>query len=73
MHDPDALEEAVIHAARKEVAAVRDINAKEIDLLVANQVDSTLHLCRRWFRHGEYLQVEIDTDMETCTLIPVGR
>ena len=28
-------------------------------------------LCGRWFRDGEYLTVEIDTDAQTCVVVPV--
>lgn len=24
----------------------------------------------RWFKYGEYLKVEVDTEAETCTVVP---
>jgi len=34
----------------------------------------THDLCaKKWFEYGEYLTVEIDTDAQTCVVVPVGK
>lgn len=33
------------------------------------EMENAWRLCSRWFRHGELLTVEIDTDKETCVVV----
>ena len=47
-----------------------DDEAEAIRELRGNKIRE---LCLRWFEYGEYLRVEVDTDAETCTVIPVRR
>lgn len=46
----------------------RAIENKVNDL---DEFDEIKALANRWFKHGEYLTVEIDTESETCTVVPV--
>ena len=41
----------------------------ETQLLREHRNESIYDLCKKWFKYGEYLQVEIDTEKKTCTVI----
>lgn len=72
MKDPDVLhdgiEEAVDAALRgsglpdDEQEALREIRVEKAGDVAAN-----------WFKYGEYLTVEIDTEKETIRVVPVGE
>ena len=66
--DPDALHDCIEtsldetdygNLSQAEVEAVRAIRHQEIR-----------DLCATWFEYGEYLTVEVDTETETCTVVP---
>ena len=59
MKAPDALDDAIDDAVGPDAA-------EEIKTKVRA-------LCSRWFQYGEYLQVEIDTSAETCTVVRAKR
>jgi hypothetical protein len=40
-------------------------------LIIDHRDDIAYDVCRKWFRGGEYLTVEIDTEEETITVLPV--
>lgn len=66
--DPDVLHEAIEEAVEDtidaagldedEAEAIRDLRIKK----VRDQVG-------KWFEYGEYLEVEIDTEKDTCTVV----
>ncbi len=60
---PDALEMAIEDATD----AVPGDDDRE-DLKVA-----AYKAAIRWFSHGEALTVELDTDRNTCVVVPAGR
>jgi hypothetical protein len=31
--------------------------------------DTLYNLCSTWFKYGEYLSVEVDTEQKTCTVL----
>lgn len=55
LKDPDALHEAIREARRKG----SDVDEPQINRIAA-----------KWFKYGEYLTVELDTETETCVLVP---
>lgn len=68
MKDPDTLYDAIGDAVTKTVNAMLD-DPDERDVLVKTRVDKVSEICRKWFKYGEYLTVEIDTDAETCVVV----
>lgn len=56
MKSPDAFDDA-IHEALKVCTRESDEEIREI--------------CKKWFRYGEYLTVEIDTKEKTCKVVEV--
>jgi hypothetical protein len=67
MKDPDTLQDAIADAVHANTADIADederISVKEV------RSDKAHKLCRKWFRYGEYLEVEIDTDAGTCVVV----
>lgn len=71
MKDPDTLSDAIDDALESELSFIVDDDEREAVAEVRREKISTL--CNKWFEYGEYLEVEIDTDAKTCTVVPVKR
>lgn len=56
MKCPDALSRAITQATQA-ADTKDDVEALEV-------------LCARWFRYGECISIEIDTEQKTCVVIP---
>lgn len=72
MKDPDTLIDAIDEAVKAELSAM-NLPADEQELLLDSRREKVNEVCSEWFRYGEYLCVEIDTDAKTCTVQPVDR
>ena len=71
MKDPDTLSDAIdeaVHKSMRDSPALSDSEREAAEEVRANNVRG---LCMRWFRYSECLTVEIDTDKQTCTVLPV--
>ncbi len=66
MKDPDTLHDAI---GDKTVADILDEDERDAVADLRNK--KTRELCGEWFEYGEYLQVEVDTDAKTCTVLTV--
>lgn len=66
MKCPDALDQAIIKAAEGEIGGPPD--SEEHDIMFDDLVAKTKILAMRWFRYGEYVNLTIDTDTETCVV-----
>lgn len=73
MKNPDALDEAIQDAVRKELAANDGIAADEVDLLMEHRTEKIREACKQWFQYGEYLTVEVDTEANTCVVQKADR
>jgi len=71
MKCPDALYEAIQGAAEESLQPTQGISAAQREQLVEQRVDAIVAICEEWFRYGEYLTVEVDTEVKTCTVKPV--
>lgn len=71
MKDPDTLHDA-IHDAVKAIE-IPGLDSEELSLVREKRFDTINELCGQWFKYGEYLCVEIDTDAGICTVVPVER
>jgi len=60
MKTPDALEQTI-----EEVEDQLTVRGKSIS--------DVQDLCEKWFKYGESLTVEIDTEAQTCVVVPVGE
>ncbi len=72
MKDPDTLADAIDEAVREQLQTL-GLSPEEQELLVEHRRESVDELCCRWFRYSEYLEVEIDTEAQTCTVVPVNK
>ena len=57
MKTPDALEQTI-----EEVEDQLTVRGKSIS--------DVQDLCEKWFKYGESLTVEIDTEAQTCVVVP---
>lgn len=73
MKCPDALRDAVHDAVKDEIQNRKDLETTDDDArnyAAKERIDAVNDICAKWFRYGEYLRVEVDTDAETCVVIP---
>ena len=67
--DPDSLGESIAEAVS---ATIPDGTPDdEHEALQELREERTRAFCYKFFKYGEYLTVEIDTDAGTCTVVPV--
>lgn len=70
MKDPDTLHDAIKLAVGKSLDAVAISEDDELEALAEVRAEKVREICSRWFKYGEYLTVEIDTEAGTCTVLP---
>lgn len=72
MKDPDVLHDSIQEAVENELKGqgVGVTAPDEVEALSEIRRDKVRALCAKWFRYGEYLTVEIDTDADTCVVCP---
>jgi demethoxyubiquinone hydroxylase (CLK1/Coq7/Cat5 family) len=66
MKDPDTLHDAITEAVAKEVGAMTSADAEEKAEIAVIRTEKTGELCAKWFRYGEYVTIEIDTEAKTA-------
>lgn len=66
MKCPDALERAIEEAAEDEVGDIGE--SEEADIEYERLVEVAKKAAAKWFKWGEYIEVSIDTDKETCVV-----
>jgi hypothetical protein len=70
MKCPDALHEAIEEAVKKSLPDI-GMDDDERDAVAEKRYEKTKDLCvKQWFQYGEYIDVEVDTDAMTCTVVP---
>lgn len=67
MKDPDTLHDAITDAIKD--LKFPDLSDDEAELVRDKRNEEVGSLCSKWFKYGEYLCVEIDTEAETCTVV----
>lgn len=70
MKTPDALADSIEEAAHEWAAQIESLDDDERAELAESKREKWRDLAGKWFRHGEYITVEIDTDAQTCTVVP---
>ena len=68
MKDPDTLHDAIADAVHADTESITDEDERTAVKEVRS--DKFRAVARKWFKWGEYLTVEIDTDAQTCTVVP---
>jgi hypothetical protein len=66
MKCPDALERAIDKEVMSEVSDISDPDEREEAFHVL--VDKCKKITEKWFEYGEYIQIIIDTEDETCVV-----
>lgn len=70
LKDPDTLYDAINDA----VAEIETgLSASETDAIKEVRKKEYKELSKKWFEYGEYVTLEIDTEKETCIVIPVAE
>jgi hypothetical protein len=69
MKDPDTLYDA-IKDATDALPMIEGLTPGEMALVRERRAQEARTVCHRWFEHGEYLTVEVDTETETCVVVP---
>ena len=67
--DPDALHDCI--DTELEDLKIEGLNEKELEVVREKRKEEITDLCAKWFEYGEYLVVEVDTEKETCEVMPV--
>ena len=69
--DPDAIGDAIMEAAEKEVNAIEGLSQDEKEMLMETRQEKLSNLFNTFFEWGEYIRIEIDTEAKTARVIPV--
>ena len=70
---PDALTEAVYEAVAQEVADEHIPDDAERESVQEEREEALReYLERKWFRYGEYVNIEVDTDKHTAEVVPIS-
>ena len=70
MKDPDQLYDAASEAVNDELKAT-NLDEEERDAIREMRTEKVTSIADKWFRWGEYLTVEIDTETKTIRVVPV--
>jgi hypothetical protein len=73
MKDPDTLYDAIKDAVKENLSSIPGLDSDEREKLQEIREESVREIASKWFKYGEYLRVEIDTDAKTCMVLPVER
>lgn len=69
MKDPDTLHDAIRDAVAENVGSMEGLDNEEKAEIATIRREKVAELCSKWFKYSEYLTVEIDTDLMTCTVV----
>lgn len=70
MKDPDTLHDCIKEAVEAEIGESLP-DKDEFESVVEMRSEKVAKVCAEWFKWGEYLTVEIDTEAKTCVVVPV--
>lgn len=70
MKDPDVLHDAIEEAVDSAVDKMDGLDADEREAVKDKRKENVADSCCAWFKYGEYLTVEVDTDAKTCVVVP---
>jgi len=67
MKNPDALMDSITEAVKD--LSIDGIEDDEIEDFKETQIEEAKSICAKWFKWGEYLTVEVDTEDGTCVVL----
>ena len=50
---------------------VEGLSLEETEELKETRESEALDICGKWFEYDEYIKVEVDTELKTCTVLEV--
>ena len=68
--DPDGPSDSIDEAARKSIAAIEGLSEPEREALEEKRIEALREATAKWFKWGEYVDIEIDTEAGTATVLP---
>jgi hypothetical protein len=68
MKDPDTLSDAIADAVDEELKPL-NLPEDEREAVAEKRIEKVGDVCDKWFKYGEYLTVEIDTEAKTCVVL----
>lgn len=68
MRDPDGVGDAIMEAAQRSVAGMK-LDDDEREQLEEARREKIGEKLRKWFEYGEYLEVDIDLEAGTATVV----
>lgn len=71
MKDPDTLQDAIADAVKGIV--IDGTDPEEMEMIREHREQEINAMCGKWFEWGEYLRVEIDTELKTCVVVEVNK
>lgn len=72
MKDPDTLHDAIGEAVEADLAKIEGLSDDDRDRLYGSRRNAVSEIANQWFRYGEYLTVEIDTEAKTIIVCPAS-
>lgn len=70
MKDPDTLHDAIEDAVKEDLEKIAGLDADDREALTEKRQEAARAVASKWFKYGEYLTVEIDTEAQTATVCP---
>lgn len=71
--DPDTLYESVKDAVKYWIADLKkqvpSLSDEELEAVSKARYEVISDKVGKWFKYGEYLTVEVDTEADTCTVV----
>lgn len=65
--DPDSLYEAITGSL--EDLKIDGVSEDEMRAIRQSRAEEYQSIAHNWFKYGEYLTVEMDTDLKTCVVV----
>lgn len=66
MKDPDTLSDAIDDAVKDDLETVAGLSSDDREALFETRRKAAGEVAAKWFRYGEYVTVEIDTEAQTA-------
>lgn len=67
MKTPDSLADSILESVN--AMEFPDLSKEEAKFAREDKLDEISEICKRWFKYGEYLTVEVDTEAKTCVVV----
>jgi hypothetical protein len=71
MKSPNCLEDSISEAVNDASLDWDNVSKEDIEDEIYNQTEEFKELCKKWFKYGELITVEIDTEAKTCVVVEV--